>query len=491
MKNTLLLPLLLFNLVFAQQYFPSGLVPYEVEFFGAERSCDNLFVGQINQQNYPALLLLDENAEIQWYYVFSYWGFPGDFKVHEGGLMSYRDANRFLVMDSNFRHVDTVFCVNSTFDQHDLLVTPDNHYFIICREYENEDLSALTTTQNVPGSANASVMYNLVEELDPNKNLESAWYGQPWYSADSSDLSFFDAPNYIEPMHSNAIDLDDNGNLLLTNRHYNEVISVNWATGNVNWRLGGPANDFTFLNDNGFFGPHDARFLPGNRISLFDNGAQHTPPIPRAVIYQLDTLNMTAELVWEYEKTSPDTSKRMGSFRVLPDGDGIIGWGDGDPQPFSDISYVKADSTPVMDIELGANSVTYRALCGDLPFTFRRPRILCDETGTFPALTVEGTYSGYEWSNGATTQSITLTDTGYYQVFVPYGIGYAGSRSVHITDLGNPCAAVGIAPELEAGEERELIGIWDLLGREVSDPRPGVLYVFRYSDGSLEKVVRW
>lgn len=489
MKSTLLVLFFLSNLAFSQQYFPPPLSPYEKTTHGNGFSCENLFIAQVDSFYFSTLFLLDKNAEIQWYSRKSTLGRIGDFKVHPDGMMSFMESNQFFLMDSTFQIVDSISPIGYTFDTHDLIITPNQHYIILAKDYVQTDLSSFLTTEGTPGFSGAIVMYNVIQELDANKNLVKNWNGFQHFPVASSDLRFFDNPNYLESMHSNAIDLDENGNILLSSRHYNEVTSIDWDSGDLNWRLGGAFNEFTFLNDSGFTGQHDSRFLPGGRISVFDNGATHTPPQARGVIYQLDTVNMTAEVVWKYAKPGIDTSKRMGSFRVQDNGDAVIGWGAGEPQPYMDVSYVRADSSPVMDLQLGAKADTYRAICGDLPFTFYRPEIVCNPVGPRMELSVLGNHASYQWSTGETTPTITISDTGSYQVFVPYGIGFSGSKSFRLEDPANPCLIAGIGQELR--QRRECIGMWDLLGREVVRMRPGQVYVLRYSDGSCERVVVW
>ena len=51
-----------------------------------------------------------------------------------------------------------------------------------------------------------------------------------------------------------------------------ELIKFDRQSGDVIWRLGGPMNDFTFINDP-LYGPnrqHDARRLDNGNIIIFD-----------------------------------------------------------------------------------------------------------------------------------------------------------------------------------------------------------------------------
>ncbi|GIT32243.1 MAG: hypothetical protein Ct9H300mP2_3220 [Candidatus Neomarinimicrobiota bacterium] len=43
----------------------------------------------------------------------------------------------------------------------------------------------------------------------------------------------------IDYVHANAIELDNDGNILLSCRHMDEITKINHQTGEIIWRLGG------------------------------------------------------------------------------------------------------------------------------------------------------------------------------------------------------------------------------------------------------------
>jgi hypothetical protein len=53
----------------------------------------------------------------------------------------------------------------------------------------------------------------------------------------------------VDWTHSNAVEFDYNGHLLLSSRPLNEITKINRQTGNVMWRFGGKYNNFTFIGD--------------------------------------------------------------------------------------------------------------------------------------------------------------------------------------------------------------------------------------------------
>ena len=108
--------------------------------------------------------------------------------------------------------------------------------------------------------------------------------------------------------HSNSISYTPDGNLILSMRHQDWVIKINYANGtgdgSVIWRLG-PDGDFT-INDPDPFPwnshQHDANYVTNNRIVLFDNGNTRCGAVPtecysRGQVFEIDENAMTASLV--------------------------------------------------------------------------------------------------------------------------------------------------------------------------------------------------
>ena len=120
-------------------------------------------------------------------------------------------------------------------------------------------------------------------------------------------------------MHGNSIEIDSDGNIILSNRAMSELIKFNRESGQILWRLGGPMNDFTFINDplNGPNRQHDARRLENGNLMIFDNGDQRLFPYTRITEYELDEENLIATLVWEYSHPDGYVSLNQGCTQRL------------------------------------------------------------------------------------------------------------------------------------------------------------------------------
>jgi hypothetical protein len=128
--------------------------------------------------------------------------------------------------------------------------------------------------------------------------------------------------------HPNSIDLDHDGNYVVSYRNMGEVTKIDARTGRIIWRLGGRNSQFTIRGDplGGFSAQHTARILENGNLLLYDNGTRHTPPETRAVEYRLDTAARTADMVWQFRHTPPFWVPYTGSAQRLRSGNTVIGY---------------------------------------------------------------------------------------------------------------------------------------------------------------------
>ncbi len=133
----------------------------------------------------------------------------------------------------------------------------------------------------------------------------------------------------VNPWHGNAIDIDTDGNLLVSFRNSDMVLKIDSQTGDVLWRFGGKNNEFTITGDplNGFSHQHGIRRLDNGNVILFDNGNLHNPPVSRAVEYRIDESSKTAEMVWEYRHDPDLFGFALGFADRLENGNTLINFG--------------------------------------------------------------------------------------------------------------------------------------------------------------------
>ena len=193
----------------------------------------------------------------------------------------------------------------------------------------------------VGGSTNATVFSNIIQEIDKDNNVVFEWKTIDYLPIMAAKGVNLYASN-IDYVHCNAIEIDNDSNLMLCSRHLNEIEKINRTNGNLMWRFGlnSSNNDFMVINDDlGFTYQHDIRRLPNGNITLFDNGNLRPELVKysRALEYKLDEVNRTAELVWQYRNTPDIYSPFMGSVQRYANGNTLIGWGGSTYSTFTEI----------------------------------------------------------------------------------------------------------------------------------------------------------
>ena len=279
-----------------------------------------------------------------------------DFKPQPNGMLTYYDdgSATFLVMDRTCTVVDTIRCGNGyVTDPHELRILPDGHALLLGVDDQTVDMSRI-----VPGGySSALVVGYIIQELDQNKNVVFQW--RSWDHFQITDAEHLDlTATWIDYVHGNSLDVDTDGNILLSSRHLNEITKINRETGAIIWRLGGMNNQFRFVNDPiGFSYQHAVRRIADGNITLLDNGDFHVPAFSRAVEYALDEVNKTATLVWQYRNTPDVFGFAMGFVQRMENGNTLIGWGAGNPS----VTEVTADGTKVYEMTFDPGIYSYRA----------------------------------------------------------------------------------------------------------------------------------
>ena len=220
---------------------------------------------------------------------------------------------------------DTLECVNGYLaDFHDIQLLANGGYLLQTYDSIYVDMSQI----DPGGNTNALIIILIIQEFDSNKNLIFEW--NAWEHLDIADYHNLNlTSNRIVWMHGNSIHIDLDSNILVSNRRSSEVIKIDRNNGDVIWYFGGPNNEFSITNDpyNGFSRQHDVRRIENGNILLFDNGNDHDPPISRALEYEIDESEMTANLVWEFSHPEGYVVLAMGSVQRLPNNNTLINWG--------------------------------------------------------------------------------------------------------------------------------------------------------------------
>jgi hypothetical protein len=192
-----------------------------------------------------------------------------------------------------------------------------------------------------------------------------------WHSLDHIPLteSYWPLTSWSwDYVHLNSIDVDLDGNLLVSSRNTHTVYKIDRRSGEIIWRLGGKHSDFAMGAGATFAWQHDVRIHPGGTMTVFDN--EGSPFLPggqsRAIVLAVDERQMTAKLVHEYRHPQPLAASSKGSVQLLPNGNVFVGWA---AEPF--ISEFSPSGELLFDARLGDDYIFYRA--SRLPWTGNAP----------------------------------------------------------------------------------------------------------------------
>jgi hypothetical protein len=251
------------------------------------------------------------------------------------GFDAVAGAGVFSLKDETLSTVDSFTTLGYTLDTHDMKVLPNGHALVFGTEVRTIDMSALVSG----GKTAASVTGDIIQEIDANKRLVFEWHT---FDHIPITNSFYDLTQQsIDYAHMNAVSIDPiDNNLLVSLRTTSEIVKINRQTGEVMWRLGGKANQFTFIGEHEedapyyTVGQHDIHRLANGNLLYFDNGnisgAGITPndrTYSRGVEYQLDESNKVATLVWEFRHNPDISAPCTGAVKRFANGNTLIDWG--------------------------------------------------------------------------------------------------------------------------------------------------------------------
>jgi len=249
-----------------------------------------------------------------------------DFKVNQNKLSYFNNNNKsWIILNEYMNETDTLECVNGYLaDFHDIQLLANGGYLLQTYDSIYVDMSQI----DPGGNTNALIIILIIQEFDSDKNLIFEW--NAWEHLNIADYHNLNlTSNRIVWMHGNSIHIDLDSNIIISNRRSSEVIKIDRNNGDVIWYFGGPNNEFSITNDpyNGFSRQHDVRRIENGNILLFDNGNDHDPSISRAVEYELDESEKTADLVWDFSHPEGYLGLAMGSVQRLPNNNTLINWG--------------------------------------------------------------------------------------------------------------------------------------------------------------------
>lgn len=366
-----------------------------------------------------------------------------NFSLNANGLISYTNNRKYFFMDSSFALVDSVECSNLyRTDPHDMRLMPNGHYLLLGADTMRMDLSSNPLGKEDYTQDTALLRRAVIQELDQNKKVIFEWHAKDYFALDDVDTALVAMlSGVVDVEHVNALEIDKDGNLLLSSRNFSEITKINRTDGSVIWRFGGKRNQFEFIDCLvPFYGQHDIRRINNGHITLFDGGHHTISHGARALEFELDEIKKTARLVWSY--TYNDTMKSMvhGNVQRLNDGYTLVNYGG----VANEIVFVVVNKGGGKLFQLSSpdHVDSYRSFYyPSLPWQLKRPQITCFDSLGVRYLDAGAEPLSYQWNTGDSTRIIPAQVSGEYFVFVPYGDGaFIGSGKFRVADSMQPCS---------------------------------------------------
>jgi len=277
-------------------------------------------------------------------------------------------------------------------DLHEFQITPQGTALITVYDAIGCNLSS------AGGPSNGAVADTLLQEID----LKTGLVMYEWHSLDHVSLQYsYASPapsSRAEPFdyfHINSIDVEQDGDLLLSARNTWAAYDIDPKTGRVRWELGGRHSSFKMGPGTATAWQHDARQQPNGAITLFDNGA--FPAVhaqSRAIEVTLNMATMTATLVRSYEHHNPLVAGSQGNVQALTSGDWMVGWGQA-----GYLSEVETDGQVLFNAHLPPGWESYRTYV--LPWTGQPAEP--PAVAVLPTPVAHGGLTVYASWNGATS----------------------------------------------------------------------------------------
>ena len=377
-----------------------------------------------------------------------------DFTVTEDNRMMFTQRNKTYLMNSDFKPVDSLECKNGYYiDAHDRLVLPDGHFLLLCDEKIKVDFTKYPEWKNKWVRDTIGVAAGIIQELDAQHNVVFEWHAKDHFEISDADIFFDSNTGTAQWTHCNAFALDEDGNILLSSRDFNEITKINRKDGSIMWRLGGKKNEFTFVNcPVPFYGQHNIRKLPNGHFTLFDDGQHTVSHGARAIEFELDEVKKVFTLVWSYTFDDDMSCNGRGSVQRLADGNTVICYGN---PTWSDICFVVVNQKGNKLLQVNGPLGTYRvANVPSLPFKLNQPKINCFDSAGTKYLDAGAGHNSYLWSNGDTTRVIPVKQTDAYSVFVPYEKGgFVCSEKFVVKNISKPCNSAGNIRKKKKGDK--------------------------------------
>ncbi len=295
-----------------------------------------------------ALLMIDSQAEVVWYHVYDQTTVRAFNFSPDQRILTLTDSStiEYLNLFSETQgHINTR---SHGFDKlhHDILMDSSGITFGLTYNYKILDLTSKG------GQKKDTVMGDGIVAFSPEG--KRIW---DWNIFDHADPLKDDSINYLKDdwSHANTINLDADGNLILSFRNLNQIWKIDRETGRVVWKVGMHADFTSMVNELDFLHQHDVHINRYGHLMMFDNGINNRG-FSRVLSVKLDESKKHWEPVLNIPLDKDHHTFRMGSARYIDDHHILIS----SPKRQMQISII--DETGKIVWNALSNKSSYRAI---------------------------------------------------------------------------------------------------------------------------------
>ena len=312
--------------------------------------------------------ILDPHGNVVWFKAMRGNDFTTDFRVQtyqgnpvltwwQGPIVGGEGRGFDVILNSSYQEIARVHAGNGMLaDLHEFQITPWNTALITTEH------PVIWNTSSIHGPKQQIVLDAVVQEIDIPTGLVLF----QWDSLDHVPVSYTQLPLptssrlLFDYFHVNSIDVDLDGNLVISSRNTWSSYKLDHRTGRIIWILGGRHSSFRMARGASFAFQHDVRVRAENDsvVTLFDDGGgpERVHPHSRGLRLLLDTKRRVAKVAGQDQHVPALAADYEGNDQQLDDGHSFIGWGS---QPY----FTEFDSRgrEVFDGRFTGPTSSYRA----------------------------------------------------------------------------------------------------------------------------------
>jgi hypothetical protein len=332
---------------FTTSPLPPGLAGASFERVSGQQAYDLTLI-DFNDADFSGYLALDANANVVWYYQHTTPTFTVAqdedhhlvFLQEDGVKLLEIRPDGSLVREVADTQEDGTVCAPGGRWHHESLLRPDERVYTFGSQMRDVDIDGEVRTQTGDtivawdrNQGTVSTLASLFDLLDPEDDRTPASNTMEGFYWKGCEISHFAPSEEVQDWtHGNSISIGPQGNILVSMRHLNQIISIAPDFRSVQWRLGGPGSDFSFPDPNDqFYHQHTATQLPNGNILLLDNGnvrpEEEGGVHSRALELELDFTTMEARKVWEYRHSPDRFAQCCSSVQRLANGNTLVDFG--------------------------------------------------------------------------------------------------------------------------------------------------------------------